>query len=360
MIYIANTVLMIVYNTFSKTIKNGKKIGLFLSFLTMTLIVVLRESGLGADYISYNYLYRSVISLPFPNGLSIIEPGYALICYISNIISHNNYWLPHFFTGFFTMLFFYLSIKNISVDYMMSCYLFVSMSFMYNAMNQERQCLAMAISAYAISFFLNKKRIKFTLFVLLAASFHISAFIMLLLFIPDFISLFKQKRFLLIGFALITLYFSINIRQIEIFLRTMNITRFLPYLSYDSSGQQSVITNTLVRLVIVIAAFLPYRQVTKKEPKSRPLYFMVFLMISFQFAALFISAAGRVTTYFYMSLFYLVPFIFESADMKIGNKRMNKLIRFALIVALIPYHYVYFQYMIQSNNILPYRTIFSQ
>lgn len=360
MIYAINTILIFVYNILTLKIKKWKNIALLLSFITMTLIVVCRGSGVGADYFMYNQIYNSVIELPLLDGIKIIDPGYALICYISNFLIPGNTWLVHFFMGFFTMMFFYLSIRKISLDYFLSVYLFVSMGFLYNVMTQQRQCLAMSLVSYALHYFINQKKGKFFVFVLLASTFHTSALIMLLLFIPEFFCIFKQSRFLTVMFFLLLIFLAYTILPIKLFLEFFNITRFLPYLTYNSSLQLSVVANTLLRIIITLLVFFSYRRVTKRKPESKVLYFMVAFMFVFQIAALKVSIVARITTYFYMALIYLVPIIFQEVDVKVSNKKINKQIKIIFILLLMPYHYIYFifQYMVQSNSLIPYYSIF--
>ncbi|OUP73234.1 hypothetical protein B5F09_11710 [Erysipelatoclostridium sp. An173] len=355
-IYLTNILLIFILNFISKHIKNGKNIFLILSFLIMWSIVVFRWN-IGVDYRNYNEIYFRVISSNFLESLQIIEPGYVIVIYLSNIITPNNPWFMHFLIGTITLAFFYLSIKKISTDYFLSVYIFISINFFYSMMNQERQFLAISIVSYGLYFLVYKEDKKmFVFLIMIAVLFHFSSIVCLIILLPNIINKFKFKKII---FFMTFLILSIIIFNLDNILSGTNYGRYFGSY-YDNQLQLSVILNTIVRIIICIPIFYIYQLKKIKLNKYRSLFYMLFFMLFFQICTLFSSVFGRITTYFFTGIIYLLPIIVYQIKIIVNNKIVNKMILILIIMLLIPYHYVYFNLQSESMGINPYISIFDK
>lgn len=353
-IYLINYFLIFVLYFFTKHIKHGKKIFLFLTFFIMWCIVVLRWN-IGVDYQNYNRIYSQVITSNLFEAFQIIEPGYAILIYFSNILFPNNVWFMHFIVGTITMIFFYLAIKKISPSYFLSVYIFVSINFFYSMMNQERQFLALSIVAYSLYYLINKKdKLKFIILILIAMTFHYSSIVCLLLLLPNYISKFKYKKIL---FSICILFLFIIILNLEKILYGTSYGRYFNSY-YDNQLQISVILNTFVRLFISIPIYYFYRKYKMKFKKCEVLFHMFFFMMFFQICSLASSVFGRLTTYFFAAIIFIIPIIIDNIKFKMNKKVINKIIIFIIVLLFIPYHFIYFQIQSESMGVNQYISIF--
>lgn len=360
MVYAVNTLLLFLFHSLSKKIKQGEKIALFLTFLTMTLIVVLRD-GVGADYYSYNALYDLINRCSIREAVSVVEIGYVLLCKFCYSISPGNYWLIHFFMGTITMIFYYLSIRKMSSDYFLSSYLFIAIGLLYSVMNQERQGLAIAVTLYAASFLMEKRTKIFLGLVLIAMLFHTgAAVVILVLFIQIVEKMSKRSRLILIvSFLIATVFALLNMQRIMILL---NIRKYLAYFNFDYNDQfrTNVLLNTAFRVIVGLFILITYKAISAKKEQYKPLYAMTVFMIIFQIAAVMTPAFGRISTYFYSTLLILPTAVLKEIKITFGRKSVNNILKYGIVLIMIPYQYVYFFHAVASYKIMPYITIFEK
>lgn len=353
MIYIIDVLLILAFYKMGGTTKKGKSTALLLSFLIMGLTVVLR-GPVGTDYNNYNAIYENVIRSPFSNWYSSAsaEVGYVLVCYLCDWLFPGNAWWTHFFMGALTFLFYYLSIKKLSTNYFMTTYLFISMGFMYRIMNQERQELAIAIVMYGVCSLCDGLKLKFIFWVIIASTFHASAWITLLLLIPELINTFKQRKILIIIFSAALLYTVLNIKDI---LSILGLTRYLWYFGsrFDGSFQATAVIHTIARVGVVIAIYILKKVVIKCHPKYNTIYFMALLLLLTQIGTLFSTTLMRVISYFYVSLIYLLTATLQCIRERTDKKNSQVWGGLATIGATL-YHIVYFVVASDSVGMYPY------
>lgn len=135
--------------------------------------------GIGFDYYSYVLIFRQVRNT---QGLSALlalpyEPGFVLLTKVMTLFVKNSIVMY----GVYELLillpvgwFVYKYCK----DAWFSLWLFVTLTFYYTTMNFVRQALATSIILLAYRFLRDKKPVPYFLIVLVAASFHKTALIM--------------------------------------------------------------------------------------------------------------------------------------------------------------------------------------
>lgn len=354
-IYLINYFLIFIFNFITRKLRNGKNVFLVLSFILMWFIVILRWN-IGVDYKSYNQIYQQVLCSDLFESFSLIEPGYVIIIYFSNFLLPNSFWMMHFIVGTLTLVFFFLAIKKLSTNYFLSTYIFVSINFLYSMMNQERQFLAMSIVAYSLYYLINKKdKVACFLWILIATLFHYSAIVCMLILLPDYLKKIKYKKVVFFSCILLLFIFVLNLDKI------LYGTNYGDYFNsyYDNRLQTSVILNTIVRVIICIPIYYIYRLNKNSLKQYSVLFYMLCFMMFFQICSLRSSFYGRITTYFFMAIIFLIPIITDKINIRINKIKINKVIILFIILLLIPYHFVYFNLQSKSMGVNQYISIFN-
>lgn len=152
----------------------NRKHFLVLAFVILGTIAAIRNVSVGCDTAAYMSMYHGMRL----NIDSRIEPGFRLLCQILNGISSDERILL-LVTGYFCMAAFCIFIYKYSENPLLSVMLFLMYNYFFSMMNLMRQYIALAICILALP--LGKKhKGYYCLFVLLAASFHYTAIVMLI------------------------------------------------------------------------------------------------------------------------------------------------------------------------------------
>ncbi|WMJ78082.1 MULTISPECIES: EpsG family protein [unclassified Sedimentibacter] len=176
MIFVIILSASLILQFISKIIKNNKMSNIFdyLSISSMFFLSGLRYD-VGRDFWGY---YNNMASQGYN-----VEVGAR---YLINVVQYLKLDMQAFIfaLSFFTGLFLYLTIKyydqNKKTRYI-SIILIFSLLF-FNSLNISRQILAASVFAYSTRFIVEKKIIRFILYVLLAASFHMTAVFLLAIY----------------------------------------------------------------------------------------------------------------------------------------------------------------------------------
>lgn len=329
--------------------KYSKRFVCFACFLQMTFIAGFRYK-VGTDYNNYTLIFQAVNNFGIANiGIEALEPGYFLINKLVGFLFGNNPIAMNFILASITM---YLIIKVISensADYFLSIYLFVSFCLFYNMMNQSRQALSIAIALYAIKYLNSGQNKKFVIWILIAASIHFSAIIMMILL---FLSKIKVDFKVIRRYIIISIIAFININLI---VNIIEHTKYSIYIGskYDFSVGSTVILNMAVRLALLICVIFFMKRI-KKNTYTNILYHMALLCTSFQLLAIKTALFGRLTTYFFIAYILLIPLILKS----IKQKYIRALAYIAVFIIFGIYHYIYFTVMGGAMGIDVYNNIF--
>lgn len=352
MVYLINIVLIIIWGILGWSIKDkkiSKLLVCIMSSIQMVFIVGFRDN-VGADFKNYVSIFESINKF---SALSIsldrIEPGYFLLNKIIGIVFGNFSVILNFVVALLTIFFVVKIIYEKSYNCFISIYLFISFCLFYSIMNQSRQGLAISIALYSIRYLVNDKRVKCCITILIAASIHYSALIMLLLPL-----IYKSE----INFKTIKRYIFISIiglLNINIIMNLFQYTKYSVYLGskYDINQGNSVIINLFFRLILLFIV-LYFKKNLSKNLYLNTLYHMVILCTVFQVLAVKSSLFARITTYFFISYILLIPEVIGS----IKNKRLRVLAYFFVIIGFAIYHYVYFTLMKVGLGVQNYSNVF--
>jgi len=252
-----------------------KKTDLFLYFLIIFILCFSYSTG--ADWRYYQNFYENIVpSLTFTDFLNdntYFERGYALL----NIVFYNflNYEL---FMGLISGLCVYIIIKRIT-QYSHNSYIAISLylsAFFLTALLEPtiRQLIAMSIIIYGLKYIDTNKFLQYLLVLILAAQFHQSAYIFIILYFMNKINLDIKKTIILFIFMAIII---LNLQTILFYLGDY-LTFLQKYLVYFQSEriinyERSFIVSiyfsikSIIYLIIIFYAYdqYPYRKIYIKN-----------------------------------------------------------------------------------------------
>ena len=255
--------LLLLFETYILKNQNPRYLnskGYSTSFFSITSIIVIIILGLfsafrkeiGIDYVSYIW-YIDNMSLGHDNYM---ELGFKeLSVFLMDIVPDSRWVLGIF--SVLTVFLFVITINKLSYDKVLSIFLFLSWGYYFFTFNTVRNYFALALVFFSLVFFVKKKYVFGTLFILIAALFHKSA----LICIPFYLIAtrkFNIKSYLLVLlFSVLLIFFQEHLRGIAFFF----------YSSYENSvydsGQISLL-NILKTLGVLILG-LYYRKIISND-----------------------------------------------------------------------------------------------
>lgn len=142
----------------------------------------LRDYTIGTDTPTYTRFFRDAIDLNYYIFDPRIEYGYQLLVYILLHITHNYYILFLASSLIIVPSTLYI-LRKYSVNYTLSVFIYISFAFYTFYFNTIRQGIAISICMLGLYFFVNKKTLPYFFVVLLASFFHVSSWVMMLIYI---------------------------------------------------------------------------------------------------------------------------------------------------------------------------------
>lgn len=267
-LYLFILIAISILNFFSWRIKALRPVILLTSFLALILVSGLRDVSVGIDTKNYLAFFNRIIQ----DGLSVqdfhisklfvpsgFEMGFTIYTYLVSLIT-NDFTVYLLVTSALIYIPIYLFIKRYSPDYYLSTVIYYCL-FFFGSMSLLRQSMAMSILTLGTKYIVSRNPIKFLAIVLLAASFHVSALVGLILYPIYNKSLSRFTALVtLIGAALIFLAMGIFVK----FAATLNY-RYEFYLDrIDSFSVASMLSCFLYLFILILLLVLH-----KKNPDIR-------------------------------------------------------------------------------------------
>lgn len=232
-------------------------------------------------------------------------------------------------------------ISEHSEDVMLSCIIYICLGSMTFSMNGMRQALAMSICLLAYGFAVNKKFVPFLLIVLFAMTFHISAFIFLLVY-P--LSNFSKLHFvpLLIAGGLFIAFSS----KLAVLYDSLTGKDYALGESMEGGGFVTV----AIYLLVVVLVMLFYKNFEIESSKIEPLFALCFVGLVIYSTRYFSTQIfERMSYYYYYFVILMIPklsHIFEEKDRPL----------YSMIVCVLTIGLLY--YRISSSGLTDYQLFF--
>lgn len=317
------------------------------------LLIPILISGLryyvGTDYESYVGIYNKYFNYSFINFFeSKTEFLFLIIVKIASLF--NNFQVMFFIIAFFTVIITYKAIFNykekFSLGFMFFIYLFM---YFTNSFNWIRQALAIAIVLYSYKFIFEKNWKKFTLAIIIASLFHVSA----LLFWPFYFVFDKEnnkrKKYIRILYIIITIIIVLNYEKAVNMLSSISI--FEDYAGYTkelNAANREAILNFVVLIVILM-----FRKMLIKYDKRNEIFIFFYIISTIlTFIGYITPYAKRIAVYFGISGIFIL-----SSFPQIAKTKEQKILIYFLVACYVIGYFVMLVYILKQGNMLPYQTI---
>lgn len=318
-----------------KKISSLKNIAFLSIMLLLVLLPSIRGVEVGTDTETYVRIFQSTHN--FQDVLLFkMEIGYSIFSFICSFLFTNYFFLLALIALIVVTLYSKL-IMHLSVNYFLSFYIFITSGTYVFFFNGARQGIAAALTSYAIIYIIKKNLFIYLFIIILAASFHKTAVIML----PMYYLVNRNNNY------------KINLMVLALsFLLIVNLDYFIDLLTsiddryetygdkVESGGQLTIAFNIVLGFVFVcIKPFI------KKHIGSYNILLNIYLFcIVVSFVALFaqVNPSGllRLTVYFSWTAIFMWPIVF------INIKDVN--FRSILYFVTIIFYGIYF-YLSLSN-----------
>ena len=223
------------------------RFALLFFFAFFTALVMLRHESIGSDTKNYIYFFRKFSQMKWSEiGNSSLEIGFASLNKLISLISDE----PQFYLVVCAIVgsaMIYPTYKRLCTDSSLTIVLFCIMSTFVMMFSGIRQMLAIGIGFAAYEFTRKKKLIPFILAVLLALTFHTSAF--MLAFMYPLYHAKITKKWLLAVVPALTVIFVFNGPIFSVL--SLVISRFTKY----EGGISSTGAYTMLILFAIFAVF---------------------------------------------------------------------------------------------------------
>lgn len=298
--------IFIIYPMFGKkystinglVVKRNNKSYILIVSLLLILLLGLRDLTVGIDTINYYAIFTRIQNIEFSqlfNGVSY-EYGYRLLQYVIGII-FKEYQLLLIVVAIIYIAAVSCHIYKYSEKPMISYILFILYGFYTFAFSTTRQTLAIAFILIAYEFMTRKKLFKFLIFVLIAASFHITA----LIFIPSYwIIKFKLNKYTLTFITLITALMFYFRTGIVLFLNSIARNEY----TFTETGGNLLF---LFMVISVIIGFIYRKQFLSARENNKLLFYMMCMSVIIMPITKFHPAMMRLMYYFFIFMIIYIP-----------------------------------------------------
>lgn len=319
---------------------------LFAFFVLMTVLVALRHESVGNDTQNYMRHFGYFFHLSWEQcGKESTEIGFVYFNKIISLLTKE----PQIFiaiSAIVSLAMIYPTYKRLCLDTSLTVVLYVTMSTFVMAFSGVRQMLAIGIGFLAYECVRRKKLIPFILFVALAMTFHVSAFMLAFMY-PLYHAKITRKWLIAIVPTLVFVF----VFNTQIFTSLgLILARFT---EYDASVTQTgAFAMLFLFAVFAVFAFLIPEETSLDVETIGLRNFLLFSLVLQMFAPLH-TIAMRMNYYYIIFIPLLLP--------KIVKARSNYCGQFAVVgrhvmVAFFLIYFFYNAYTSDSNlHVFPYR-----
>ena len=299
----------------------NKKQGLLITFLAIAIFSGIRY-GIGYDY--YSYLEKIVTG-----NIDVKEP---IPYYMMDISSRYFPFLFFLLSSIFISLFYYLSIRLKSDDYIASVVFYLCFPFLFmGQLSVVRQGMATAVLLFAITLY--EKKIYHRLILIAIACFcHISSLVGLLIFLP-WSRLSNKILWIILLLSFVTGSIFVPIIQYVLgtgFLGSEGTELAMIYMNDDAVIEGRILKYVIYILTILV--LINYNRLVRLSDGNK--YFIGLMTLGASLCALFSfqsTLANRLCMFFFSTSIIVVPQLFRVLRLK----RLYYLIFITLLVAQI-------------------------
>lgn len=343
------------------------KFFLLLSVLIVAVMAGLRDNSVGSDTISYTTYYIEYGSRfktlgEFMRFFAVYEPGFNIFSYCIGILfNHSSHW----FLFWCAILIYGFTMKTL-VFYQKNCsismvWLFFLMLSCTEALNITRHYMALALAAYAFTYTFENKHKQFTLWTIIAMSFHVTAMVNFLIFVVWKIIRKRDtilfKMIIVMGTITIMFLYSDILRILSAF--SFIGTKAESYINLRSFSFQ--INPFLIRLPFLILILVNLKEFTSRNRIDSEGNYQIddhfgdflFLMIIVDCIVAQMRGLGE-TLYRLTAFFSIFKYISYSMVIKMSPFAINRLAKRIMAYVFMIIVFMYWVVELNSGLIYPY------
>lgn len=319
-----------------------------LSLLTIFLVlfsVAACRLNVGNDYAKY----VEFMHLVWCDAYVPTEAGFNLLVKVLYACSgFENYLLVFGVFAFLTVLLFLSAIWRQAEHFGFSFFLFMAFGYYFQSFSTVRYYLALAMALCAIPYVLRRQWVRFLLVILLAATFHKSVLVVLVLY-P--LASFHWKKWQLAVAALFcgSFFFlqDFYLKVVVFLYPTYEETEYL-------SGGTSLVSIARCAGVLLLSLIL-YRKAVKGN-RQMEFYFLCNLgALAMYVCCSFLPIISRIGYYLTITHIFFLP----SLVMRVENQKIRKALTIGIVCAGILYFALLMHRAADDGfRILPYQTFF--
>lgn len=302
-----------------KSLSKYRKYTIFILFWILIFFTAFRPEIGGYDYSIYKNLFENMPDI-FNFKINFNTITYDLLYSFSNSLVRtftDNFEVYIFIYTFFSHILLFKIIKEYSMDFFYSMFVYFSSYYLWHNFTLLRQNIAMLLFWIAIKYIKNSDFKKYLFYIIIAALFHKSA-ILLLIFYPiiKYLSKITINKKILISFIVVgaKLFIEIIIKLLYLFLSYLNIggANLKKYISSSGTG----INKLFFLETILIIAFIFIKRNNKIIIKND--IFINLLFLSFYISVLFSNYEIFVRFLEYFRIYYIliIPALFYTIKNK--------------------------------------------
>lgn len=302
----------------------------------------LERFGVGVDDISYQRTFINVSSIgPIQQFINTkMEIGYLILNYIISLFT-DNFQVVIFITTLIPLILYYKAFEyekeNLSLFW--TIFFFGTFLYLYFC-GIIRLFIATSIIAYSLRFVFEKKTIKFILCVLLAVSFHYSAFIMLfLLYFTTEKENQKRSNKLLIFLLVIILPIILTIISNYVLPNMGN-----RYSGYGEVTNKSINIMTFDKVPLLVIAIILQKMIQKINKNAR-IYIIIYSFATIISIYSTMLDIGRMQWYCNMTICILIPSIYIAI-----KKSKSRELAYIYMLLMILYALLYSSSIINTST----------
>lgn len=323
---------------------------LFLIFLVLAVPAVLRQET-GNDYLRYvEFFHLASIDAYVPT-----EPGFnVLVKFLYSLCGYENYILVFAVFSLLTTLFFLIAIRQQAENFAFSFFLFMMFGYYFQSWNTMRYYLALSMTLVAMTCFIRRQYAGFLILTVLAALFHKSALIVLVLY-PLAAHIRKKWEYVL-AVALGGCVLAFHGKVLELLVDL--------YPTWEDTGDLAAGTTvSWVNIAKCLAVLLLTAVVIggdrrEKEELTRQMRIYVngsFLGLLIYVFGWFVPEVSRICYYLVFSQIFLIPMLISRIPPE--RERFRKMVRTAVIAAAVVYFIFFLRHAYgDTTKLLPYKT----
>ncbi|TWP25327.1 EpsG family protein [TM7 phylum sp. oral taxon 349] len=321
------------------------------------LLLASLRYGVGTDYGTYESLFNQFSRGSLADYLqdsSSAEPGFYILVQISNFLTGDS--VPMFaIAAALSLIFFHLGLNRYNIKHPALVYFLYLMVLFPMTLNLVRQGIAVSIVFYALSFFIERDFKKYLVFMIIAGLFHISAFILLPVYLLNRLTKTKYKNVYLTFLPKLVTVAGCILIFIPFFSSlVMQMPAFSKYGMYTVNAGEGTNYTLLLQIVILISGTILIRRLINDSNRKLYTAIIIFATLEVVFGTIGYSSTFIKRIGLYFSIFGFMLFV---ESMSMFRNRGGKILLSCFIIGYGVAYFTIAYYALGQSDLFPYKLI---